>query len=434
MVGLATQPYSPYNSNRQAYSCQRDALPYFVMEFITYTLIGFVFVTLVLMVWLWQRLSVATGNLDTEINALRKWQQDHLPLERWADFLEGSFGSLTMGAVMVDPQLNISFINPVAEQMLGLSMPQVKGKPYQANLGLLHEDGKPLSEDKDPLLHVFQTRQPMEKQSYKIQNGNVSRSLDVTWMPVTNSRNEVLGGIVLIQDSTKQKALEEMKVDFVSIVSHEMRTPITAIKGYIDILLRETRLDPEHAEMLRRVYVSNERQLETVESLLNLSRLERGTIPIKPQAFQIEELTGQVISEVEPQARAKGLEVKFEYPRFALPKVWADPARTREALVNLCTNAIKYTDKGWVKVDLYTKEGQMCVAVSDSGPGIDAETQSKLFAKFRRGEGALTETKQGVGLGLYITKEFIDLMGGKIWIESQPGNGATFFFTLPVSK
>ena len=201
------------------------------MEFITYTLIGFVFVTLVLMVWLWQRLSVATGNLDTEINALRKWQQDHLPLERWADFLEGSFGSLTMGAVMVDPQLNISFINPVAEQMLGLSMPQVKGKPYQANLGLLHEDGKPLSEDKDPLLHVFQTRQPMEKQSYKIQNGNVSRSLDVTWMPVTNSRNEVLGGIVLIQDSTKQKALEEMKVDFVSIVSHEMRTPITAIKG-----------------------------------------------------------------------------------------------------------------------------------------------------------------------------------------------------------
>lgn len=386
------------------------------------------------MVWLWQRLSVVTGNLDTEISALRKWQKDHLPLEHWADFLEGSFSSLTIGAVMVDPQLNISFINPLAEQILGLSTPQVKGKPYRVNLGLLHEDGKPLSEDKDPLLHVFQTRQPMEKQAFKVQNGDISHLLEVSWMPVTNSRNEILGGMVLLQDSTKQKNLEEMKVDFVSIVSHEMRTPITAIKGYIDILLRETQLDPEHTEMLRRVYVSNERQLETVESLLNLSRLERGTIPIKPQAFQIEELAGQVISEVEPQARAKGLELKFEYPRFALPKVWADPARAREALVNLCTNAIKYTDKGWVKLDLYTKEGQMCVAVSDSGPGIDAETQAKLFAKFRRGEGALTESKQGVGLGLYITKEFIDLMGGKIWIESQPGNGATFFFTLPVSK
>src|SRR5690606_32191338 len=143
------------------------------MELITYIFIAFIFITLVLMVWLWHRLSVATGNLDAEINALRKWQQDHLPLERWADFLEGSFGSLTIGAVLVDPQLNIAFINPIAEQMLGLNMPEIKGKPYLKNLGLLHEDGKPVAEDKDPLLHVFQTRQPMERQSLKVQRGSV---------------------------------------------------------------------------------------------------------------------------------------------------------------------------------------------------------------------------------------------------------------------
>jgi len=404
------------------------------MIFINYALIAFIFVSLVLMVWLWQRLSNATSKLDTEIEALRKWQKEHLPLEKWANFLERSIGSLTVGTVLIDPQLNIMYINPAAEQILGVNLPQIKGKAYQTNLGLVREDGKSLAEEKDPLLHVFQTRQPMEKQNYKVQNGSVDRSLDVTWLPIVNLQNEIMGATVLLQDSTKQKALEEMKVDFVSIVSHEMRTPITAIKGYIDILLREVRLDPEHAEMLRRVYVSNERQLETVESLLNLSRLERGSIPIKPQAFHIEELAGQIISEVEPQARAKKLDLKFEYPRFALPKVWADPARAREALMNLCTNAIKYTDQGWVKVDLFTKDGQMCVAVSDSGPGIDQETQSKLFAKFKRGEGALTESKQGVGLGLYITKEFVELMGGKIWIESQPGHGATFFFTLPISK
>ena len=308
------------------------------MEFITYALIIFIFIALVLMVWLWQKLSDTTGHLDKEIEALRKWQIEHLPLEKWANFLEGSLSSLTIGTILVDPQLNISFVNALAEQMLGISLPAVKGKPYKTNLGLMHEDGTPLSDEKDPLLHIFQTRQPMDKQNYKVQVGNSSRTLDVSWVPIFNSRNEVLGGAILISDSSKQKALEEMKIDFVSIVSHEMRTPITAIKGYIDILLRETRLDPEHAEMLRRVYVSNERQLETVESLLNLSRLERGTIPIKPQAFHIEELTGQVVSEVEPQARAKGLELKFEYPRFALPKVWADPARAREALVNLWRN------------------------------------------------------------------------------------------------
>lgn len=404
------------------------------MDLINYSLVVFIFIALVVMVWLWQKLSLTAGKLDSEIEALRKWQRDHLPLENWAKFLEYSIGNLPTGIILIDPQLNIKYINSSAEQMVGSTIAQLKGKPYQTNLNLIHESGKPLAEEKDPLLHVFQTRQPMEKQNYKVQNGNMARNLDVAWIPIFNDRNEILGAAVMLLDSSRQKALEEMKVDFVSIVSHEMRTPITAIKGYIDILLRETKLDPEHAEMLRRVYVSNERQLETVESLLNLSRLERGTIPIKPQAFHIEEMVGQIISEVEPQARSKNLEIKFEYPRFALPKVWADPARTREAIVNLCTNAIKYTDEGWVKIDMYTKEGQMCVAVSDSGPGIDKETQSKLFAKFKRGEGALTESKQGVGLGLYITKEFIDLMGGKIWIESEVGHGATFYFTLPLNK
>jgi signal transduction histidine kinase len=404
------------------------------MELINYALITFIFFSLVLMVWLWQKLSMATVKLDKEIEALRKWQRDHLPMEKWANFLERSVSSLTLGIVYVDPQLLITYANPLAEQMLGISLPQVKNQPYQASLGILREDGTPLSDDKDPILHIFQTRQPMEKQNYKVMHNNVARALDVTWMPVLNSRNEVLGAMVLLQDVSKQKALEEMKVDFVSIVSHEMRTPITAIKGYIDILLRETRLDAEHAEMLRRVYVSNERQLETVESLLNLSRLERGTIPIKPQPFQIEELVGQVISEVEPQARVKGLEVKFEYPRFALPKVWADPARAREAIVNFCTNAIKYTDEGWVKIDLFTKEDQMWISVSDSGPGIDPDTQTKLFAKFKRGESALTESKQGVGLGLYITKEFVEMMGGKIGMESEVGKGSTFYFTLPLHK
>lgn len=404
------------------------------MQIINYSLIAFIFFALVVMVWLWQKLSAATGRLDNEIEALRKWQREHLPLEKWANFIEQSLNGLPIGVVLVDPQLKITHVNASAEQILGVSQPQLKNKPYQTSLGLVHESGKTLAEEKDPLMHVFQTRQPMERHNYKVQNGNNARNLDITWIPIQNDRNQILGAAVMLQDSSKQKQLEEMKVDFVSIVSHEMRTPITAIKGYIDILLRETKLDPEHAEMLRRVYVSNERQLETVESLLNLSRLERGTIPIKPQAFHIEELAGQVVSEVEPQARSKKLDIKFEYPRFALPKVWADPARAREALVNLCTNAIKYTDHGWVKLDLYTKDGQMCVAVSDSGPGIDAETQAKLFAKFKRGEGALTESKQGVGLGLYITKEFVELMGGKIWIESEVGKGSTFYFTLPLNR
>ncbi len=404
------------------------------MEIFAYALIAIIFFTLVVMVFLWQKLSTTTGKLDNEVTELQQWQRDHLPLERWASFLERSFSSLTIGSALVDPSLNVSFINEAAEQILGVTLAQVKGRSYQTSLGILRQDGKALTEDKDPILHVFQTRQPMERQVFQVIHNNVSRPLDISWLPITNSRNEIMGAVILLQDSSKQKALEEMKVDFVSIVSHEMRTPITAIKGYIDILLRETKLDPEHAEMLRRVYVSNERQLETVESLLNLSRLERGTIPIRPQAFQMEELVGQVVNELEPQARAKGLELKFDYPRFALPKVWADPARAREALVNLCTNGLKYTEKGWVKIEVSSKDSMVAVSVVDNGPGIDPEVQPKLFAKFKRGEGVLTESKQGVGLGLYITKEFIELMGGNIDLKSEMGKGSTFTFTLPIQK
>jgi signal transduction histidine kinase len=334
--------------------------------------------------------------------------------------------------VLIHPDLSCVFLNPAAEAMTGHKLSEARSKRYQQVLAFVDQDGKPDIPATDPVLRTFENRQSIEHQKLYLMTTGQALPVDVSWFPILNDQQEVLGAVVLLQETSRQKALEEMKIDFVSIVSHELRTPITAIKGYIDILLHEVKLDPEHIEMLRRVYVSNERQLETVESLLNLSRLERGTIPIHPQAFSMEELVGQVVGEVEPQARDKGLEFKFDYPRFALAKVWADPARTREVIMNLCTNAIKYTDKGWVHVSLEQTQTDIRVTVSDNGPGIPPEVQAKLFAKFQRGEAALTESKQGMGLGLYITKQFVELMGGKIWLESEMGKGSAFSFTLPL--
>ncbi len=402
------------------------------MNIINYTLATFIFVALIVMAWLWQRLSIATGHLDTEIEALRKWQREHLPLEKWARFLEQGYHSVNFGLVLINPDLSCAFINPAAEVLTGHKGSEARGKRYQQILAFVTNEGKPEIPASDPVLRIFESRQPIEHQKYNLMNGSRPFPVEASWFPIFNDQQEVLGAMVVIQETSRQKALEEMKIDFVSIVSHELRTPITAIKGYIDILLHEVKLDPEHVEMLKRVYISNERQLETVESLLNLSRLERGTIPIRPQSFQMEEMVSQVVSEVEAQAKAKGLDLKFDYPRFALPKVWADPARAREVIINLCTNAIKYTDKGWVRVSITQNQTDLQLSVQDSGPGITPEVQAKLFAKFQRGEAALTETKQGMGLGLYITKQFVELMGGKIWLESEIGKGSTFSFTLPL--
>jgi signal transduction histidine kinase len=402
------------------------------MNLINYALVTFIFIALIVMVWLWQKLSVATGHLDVEIEALRKWQREHLPLEKWAQFLEHGYASINFGLVLVNPDLSCVFLNPAAEVLTGQKLSDARGKRYQQIMPFVSQDGKPDIPASDPVLRIFESRQSIERQKLFLMTAGRPLPVEVSWFPVLNDQQEVLGCVVLLVETSRQKALEEMKIDFVSIVSHELRTPITAIKGYIDILMHEVQLDPEHLEMLRRVYASNERQLETVESLLNLSRLERGTIPMRPQAFQMEELVSQVIGEVEPQAKAKQLNLKFDYPRFALPKVWADPARVREVVVNLCTNAIKYTDKGWIKVTLEQNQTDLRMSVQDSGPGISPEVQAKLFAKFQRGEGVLTETKQGMGLGLYITKQFVELMGGKIWLESEVGKGSTFSFTLPL--
>jgi signal transduction histidine kinase len=402
------------------------------MNLINYALVTFIFIALIVMVWLWQKLSVATGHLDVEIVAMRKWQREHLPLEKWAQFLEHGDARINFGLVLVNPDLSCVFLNPAAEVLTGQKLSDARGKRYQQIMPFVSQDGKPDIPASDPVLRIFESRQSIERQKLFLMTAGRPLPVEVSWFPVLNDQQEVLGCVVLLVETSRQKALEEMKIDFVSIVSHELRTPITAIKGYIDILMHEVQLDPEHLEMLRRVYASNERQLETVESLLNLSRLERGTIPMRPQAFQMEELVSQVIGEVEPQAKAKQLNLKFDYPRFALPKVWADPARVREVVVNLCTNAIKYTDKGWIKVTLEQNQTDLRMSVQDSGPGISPEVQAKLFAKFQRGEGVLTETKQGMGLGLYITKQFVELMGGKIWLESEVGKGSTFSFTLPL--
>jgi signal transduction histidine kinase len=402
------------------------------INIINYVLAIIIFATLVVMVWLWQRLSITASKLDVEIEGLRKWQREHLPTEKWAQFLEHGYTSLNFGIVLIHPDLSCAYLNPAAEVMTSQKLSDARSKRYQQILAFVTQEGKPDIPPADPILRIFEGRQSIDHQKLFLMSNGRPIPVDVSWFPVLNDQQEVLGAVVVLQETSRQKALEEMKIDFVSIVSHELRTPITAIKGYIDILLHEVQLDPEHIEMLRRVYVSNERQLETVESLLNLSRLERGTIPMRPQAFQMEELVSQVVGEVEPQAKAKGLEFKFDYPRFALAKVWADPARVREVVVNLCTNAVKYTDKGWVHVSLEQNQTDMRLSVEDNGPGISAEVQAKLFAKFQRGESALTESKQGMGLGLYITKQFVELMGGKIWIDSEINKGSTFSFTLPL--
>jgi signal transduction histidine kinase len=401
------------------------------MQLVSLILVSLISIALIVMVVLWKKMGANIMRLEEQNTRYKQEEQRVANSERWMQLLQASVTNLDFGVVIIDPALHISLVNHQAEILLGISAHSAINQPYQPILQIVDEQNQPIIGATDTIFEIYQSRQPQEHKECFMNINGTATPMQVSWIPLQNDQHQIEGGLVILRNLAHQKQLDEMKVDFVSIVSHELRTPITAVKGYVDILLHEVQLDPEHTEMLRRVYASNERQLETVESLLNLSRLERGTVPIHPQLFQIEEMVGQVVGELEPMAKTKGLTIKFDYPRFALPKVWADPDRTREVLSNLVSNGLKYTDEGWVKISLEKQDKMLQITVTDSGPGITPEVQAKLFAKFQRGEGVLTESRQGMGLGLYITKQFVELMGGQIAVSSESGNGSTFTFTVP---
>jgi len=244
---------------------------------------------------------------------------------------------------------------------------------------------------------------------------------------------KLVGGLAEVRDLTEKKRLEQMQLDFAAIVSHELRTPISSIKGYLDIVIREAdNLSPEHRQFLERAYLSNERQAKTIEKLLALSDLERGNIEVHLEMVDVGGVISQIVAELKPEAQNKGLYLRFQFAKFAVPPVRADEELLHNVIVNLIDNAIKYTSEGGVDVKLSSNPQEVVISVSDTGPGIPAEMLGRVFEKFVRGEHSLTETTQGSGLGLYLARRFVELMGGKISVQSKEGQGSTFSVSLPV--
>lgn len=263
-------------------------------------------------------------------------------------------------------------------------------------------------------------------------------------------------GISAIQ---KAKLFEgdQLKSEFVSIASHELLTPISAMEGYLSMILDENMgtIDPQARGYLEKVYSSAHRLATLVKDLLSVSRIDSGKIKIEQQQLDIGKLIAESVDQLRFKAQEKGLELVYETAdnetakeargkapsRKTLPQVWADPDRTTEILVNLIGNAIKYTPSGRVTINAEAESedkpaslSTQCVRISvqDTGLGMSREAQSHLFEKFYRVATPETSGIQGTGLGLYITRSMVEKMGGSIALQSTPGQGSTFSFTLPV--
>lgn len=229
------------------------------------------------------------------------------------------------------------------------------------------------------------------------------------------------------------KKLDEAKSEFISIASHQLRTPLTVIKGYISMMLEGSfgQLTPPEVESLHKVYDSNQRLINLVEDLLNISRIESGRLRFEWTYEPLEHLAESVVEELTPNAKKKKLKLEFLAEK-GLPRVKMDNEKLRQVLMNLVDNAVKYTKKGWVHVRVAQDGGSVVVRVSDTGMGIDPQDMPNLFQKFSRGTGTSLVHTEGTGLGLYVAREIVAAHGGKVWAESQgPGQGSTFIVSLP---
>jgi signal transduction histidine kinase len=234
------------------------------------------------------------------------------------------------------------------------------------------------------------------------------------------------------------RQLDKAKDEFISIASHELRNPMAIIKGNISMLLTGDAgdINKEVRDMLTDIVVAVERQIRLVNELLDISRIEAGVINFNLNpAVQVEQVADLLATSLRGVAENQNIEIKITQPTKPLPPIQADHDKLSQVLINLVTNAMKFTKKGSITLDFKQKGDYVVTCVSDTGIGIPSEQKELLFKKFSKPASSSVGTiSAGSGLGLYISKKYIERQGGDIWLEkSQPGVGSTFCFSLPVS-
>jgi two-component system, NtrC family, sensor kinase len=237
-----------------------------------------------------------------------------------------------------------------------------------------------------------------------------------------------------IQDKSRQlEEASQHKSQFLANMSHELRTPLNAILGYTELMADGAYGEPSEKMLgvLKRLESNGKHLLGLINDVLDLSKIEAGQLVLELSDYCIQDIAQTVRSTLEPLAADKKLGFKVEVAS-QLPSGRGDGRRLTQVLINLVGNAIKFTDAGEVAIKAEANNGSFHVSVRDTGPGISAADQAKLFQEFQQADNAITPKKGGTGLGLAISKRIIEMHGGKIWVESQPGQGSTFAFTLPV--
>ncbi len=259
--------------------------------------------------------------------------------------------------------------------------------------------------------------------------------VSISASPIFNQNHAVIGVSIIGRDITKERQIDKAKTEFVSLASHQLRTPLSAINWYTEMLLDGDagRINKEQKEYLEQVYRGNQRMVELVNSLLNVSRIDLGTFAVEPVEMRVEDVAKDFVGEIRPQVLAKKQKLVENYSA-KLPHIFADPKLVRIVIQNLLTNAVKYTNTGG-KIEITIRpdgKANIEIVVTDNGMGIPTGQQDKIFTKLFRADNVRATDTEGTGLGMYIVKSVVESMNGSISFKSKENQGTSFTVKLPV--
>jgi len=373
--------------------------------------------------------------IDQEKQHVKEIEQSKLITEQEKAKAEAILKSIGDGVFAVDLEGRIMLMNAVAEDLSGFTFNEGQGKYYKEVFRFVKE------KDSSSLYPSFiedviktGTIKTLENHTVLINRHGVKIPVSDSAAPIKDAKGEVSGCIVVIRDASRERQLEQAKDEFISIVAHQLRTPLGSIRWNIEMILRQPNISDKFNNKIKRIYQSNQRLITLVNDLLNVSIIEQGMIKETPHPTDVLEVIRSAVLEMEAEAQKHKVSIVIQSQEKHIPKIMIDPKRLREIIQNLLSNAIKYNVSGGKTTFVVDHIGEnIIISVSDQGIGIPKKDQPRLFSKFYRADNAVRRDTTGSGLGLFVVKSYVERWGGNISFESSKNKGTTFHIELPIN-
>ena len=358
--------------------------------------------------------------------------------------------SLADGVIVIGADGKINLMNPAAAKMTEWPVDEAEGMDVQLVVKLAQENGSPIATDANPFTLVLGKNEHIVQTVTLTGRDGKKQIISLLVSPVIAKEGEPTGAVAVMRDVSEEHAAEQQRADFISTAAHEMRTPVAAIEGYLSLALNEkvSTIDSRARAYLEKAHTSTQHLGKLFQDLLTSSKAEDGRLSNHPQVVEMGAFMQQLTDDLKFAAEKKGLFAEFvigatdtidatakdaaaQHVVKPLYYVQVDPDRMREVITNLFDNACKYTEQGKISIGLTGNNDVVQLYVRDTGSGIPADDIPHLFQKFYRVDNSATRVIGGTGLGLFICRKIVELYSGRIWVESQLGQGSTFFINLP---